>query len=34
MVDARYGRVYYDDAISARMAMEAERLGVAVRWGD
>lgn len=26
MVDARYGRVYYDDVLLARMAMEAERL--------
>jgi hypothetical protein len=34
MVDARYGRVYYDDALLARMAVEAERLGAAVRGGD
>jgi hypothetical protein len=30
MVDARYGRVYYDDALLAHMAMEAERLGAVV----
>jgi hypothetical protein len=26
LVDARYGRVYYDDALLARMAAETERL--------